>query len=58
MKFLGLVSHLKFLSGHIPVFHNELHHKHTGIIAKDPGFSPKGTTIYQALDIMGISYNF
>jgi fatty acid desaturase len=52
-KFFGMISHLKFLSGHIPIFHNELHHKHTGIVAKDPGFTPKGTTVYEQFSPLG-----
>ena len=52
-KFFGMVSHLKFLSGHIPIFHNELHHKHTGIVAKDPGFTPRGTSVYSQFVLLG-----
>jgi fatty acid desaturase len=52
-KFFGLVAHMKFLSGHIPIYHNELHHKFTGIPSKDPGFSPRTNTIYDAFDILG-----
>jgi fatty acid desaturase len=50
---LGLIGHMKFLSGHIPIYHNEQHHKYTGIKGKDPGFPPKGTTAFDIVEFFG-----
>jgi len=52
-KILGLIGHMKFLSGHIPIYHNEQHHKYTGIKGKDPGFPPRGTTAFDIVEFFG-----
>jgi hypothetical protein len=57
-KFFGLIAHMKFLHGHIPIYHNEIHHKHTGIVVKDFGFSPRGNSIYKHFEIMGLRSRF
>ncbi|TNV78873.1 hypothetical protein FGO68_gene9103 [Halteria grandinella] len=52
-KILGLIGHMKFFSGHIPIYHNEQHHKYTGIRGKDPGFPPRGTTAFDIVEFLG-----
>ncbi|TNV78476.1 hypothetical protein FGO68_gene3839 [Halteria grandinella] len=52
-KILGVIGHMKFLSGHIPIYHNEQHHKYTGIKGKDPGFPPRGTTAFDIVEFFG-----
>jgi fatty acid desaturase len=53
LKFLGLVSNMKILSGQAHIEHNEMHHKHTGIPIKDSGYTPRTNTIYDAFDPLG-----
>jgi alkane 1-monooxygenase len=52
-KLLGLIGHMKFLSGHIPIYHNEQHHKFTGIKGKDPGYPARGTTAFDIVEFFG-----
>ncbi|TNV78782.1 hypothetical protein FGO68_gene8761 [Halteria grandinella] len=52
-KFLGIISHMKFLCGYIPIFHIEIHHKYTGIVERDHGYPPRGKSIYETVEFLG-----
>lgn len=54
MRLIGYLIHMKCLCGHVPIAHQDIHHKYTGIPGIDQGLVPRGKSAASKFEFLFI----